>query len=39
MRRKRKIQTTGRRKRRKGDEIWLGRAKEKKKMREGRKEP
>ena len=30
MRRKRKIQTTGRRKRRKGDEIWLGGAKEKK---------
>jgi hypothetical protein len=38
MRRKMKIQTTGRRKRRKGDEIWLGGAKEKK-MREGRKEP
>jgi len=30
MRRKRNIQTTGRRKRRKGDEIWLGGAKEKK---------
>jgi len=30
MRRKRKIRTTERRKRRKGDEIWLGGAKEKK---------